>query len=621
MIFDLYIMLKKIFFLLIYIFTWVIFFEVARVFFLLSTMDYAKETPSSLVLQSLWYGLKMDLSMTAYLTALVCVFVITSLFIPFFRKRWIYLIYTGVILFIQLLLIITDVESYKAWGTRIDSTPLKFLSTPKEAWASINHLPIVLIIIGLIVIYLLLFWLFRKIISRSIVLLGNNKYRFVQALLILLFTVSLIIPIRGGFQLSPLNQSSVYFCNSQYANNAAINPSWNFMFSVIQMNQLNKNLYEYMNNEEVDAIINPLFEAEGKTEQIIIDSSSAKTNVILIIWESFTEKALNKRIEGKPVIKFFPELIKEGIYFSNCYSSGDRTDKGVSAIISSYPALPKGSIVNYPEKTAKLQGLGKILSDNGYITQFYYGGEPEFMNIKSYLNAQNFQQLVTKSDFKETDMNAKWGAHDDVVMKKIVNDIPKKKEPFFTTWLTLSSHEPFETPVPTVFNGNDKETKFLNSLHYTDSVVYSFINELKKMPSWKNTIVIISADHGHYLPVTGKRADDYRIPILWLGGALKKQNVIIDKTVDQLDMAGSLAQQLHFKTDPFPFGKNVFDSTSKHWAFFTYNDGIGFVTDSSRTLFDNAGKRIVFAEGKSTNEHERIAKALMQKLYSDFLKR
>ena len=614
-------MLKKILFLLIYIVTWIIFFELARVFFLLSTVEFAKETPSSLVLQSLWYGLKMDLSMAAYLTGLVCVFVLAALFIPFFRKKWIYLVYTGIILFIQLLLIITDVESYKAWGTRIDSTPLKFLSTPKEAWASINHLPIVLIIIGLIVVYLLLFWLFRKIISRSIALLGNNKYRFVQALLVLLFMGSLIIPIRGGFQLSPLNQSSVYFCNSQYANNAAINPSWNFMFSVVQMNQLNKNLYEYMKNEEADEIVKSLFEAEGKAEQVINDSNSAKTNVILIIWESFTEKVLNKSIDGKSVIKFFPELIKEGIYFSNCYSSGDRTDKGIGAIISSYPALPKGSIVNYPEKTAKLQGLGKIFSDNGYATQFYYGGESEFMNIKSYLNGQKFQHLITKEDFKDADMNSKWGAHDDVVMKKIVNDIPKNKEPLFTTWLTLSSHEPFETPVKAVFNGNGKETKFLNSLHYTDSVVYIFINELKKMPSWENTIVIISADHGHYLPVTGKRADDYRIPVLWLGGALKKQNVVIDKTVSQLDIAGSLVQQLHFKTDPFPFGKNVFDSTSKHWAFFTYNDGIGFVTDSSRTLFDNAGKRIVFEEGKTNKEQERIAKALMQKLYTDFLKK
>jgi len=262
-----------------------------------------------------------------------------------------------------------------------------------------------------------------------------------------------------------------------------------------------------------------------------------------------------------------------------------------------------------------------LFFDNGYSTQFYYGGEPEFMNIKSYLNAQRYQQLITKKNFSEADMNSKWGAHDEVVMKRIVNDISKMNQPFFTTWLTLSSHEPFETPVPAVFNGKDKETKFLNSLHYTDSIVYRFINELKKLPSWKNTIVIISADHGHYLPITGKRADDYRIPVLWLGGALKKQNLVIDKTVNQIDMAGSLVHQLNFPDNLYSFSKNIFDSTSKYWAFFTYNDGIGFVTDSSRTLFDNAGKRIVFEEGKSNTEHEKIAKALMQKIYSDFLKR
>jgi hypothetical protein len=71
----------------------------------------------------------------------------------------------------------------------------------------------------------------------------------------------------------------------------------------------------------------------------------------------------------------------------------------------------------------------------------------------------------------------------------------------------------------------------------------------------------------------------------------------------------------------FPFSKNLFDSTSGHWAFFTFNDGIGFVTDSSRLLFDNAGKRVVFEEGKTNSEQITIAKALMQSLYADFLKR
>ena len=613
-------MLRKILFLLIYLFSWVIFFEIARVYFLISTSAYAKEVSASLKLQSLWHGLKMDLSMAAYLTILVCLFVLAAVFIPFFRRRTMYFIYTGVILFILIFITIADAESFKAWGTRLDYTPIKFLSSPKEAFASIGHLPIFWIVLGLLIIYLLLFWVFRKIISRSIPLLSNNKYKLVQLVLVLAFTIALIIPIRGGFQLAPINQSHVFFSNNQYANNAAINGTWNFMQSLTKSKYLSKNIYQYMDDAEADSIVNSLFDAKSKTEQVLNDSIT-KPNVIVIIWESFTEKVLNKTIDGKPVIKYFPELMKDGIYFSNCYSSGDRTDKGISAVLSSYPALPKESIINYNEKASRLPGLGNIFYKQGYNTSFYYGGAPVFMNIKGYVTAQQFKQIITEDDFASKDMNSKWGAHDQVVMKRLLDDVSKTKEPFFKTWLTLSSHEPFETPVAKVFNGKDKETKFLNSLHYTDSIVYTFINELKKLPSWQNTVVIISADHGHYLPITGKRADDYRIPILWLGGALKKQNVVVDKTVDQLDMAGSLVNQLNLSDNPFQFSKNVFDPTSQHWAFFTYNDGIGFVTDSSRLLFDNAGKRVVFEEGKASPGQEKIVKALMQKVYSDFLKR
>jgi phosphoglycerol transferase MdoB-like AlkP superfamily enzyme len=614
-------MLKKLLFLLIYLFSWVVFFELARIFFLLSTTQNAQGVSSALLFQTLWFGLKMDLSMAAYITVPVCLFVLVGVFISFFRKKIVYIIYTGLILLIELLLILADAEIYKAWGTRIDFTPLRYLSSPKEAWASVSHLPIFWIIVGLVLIYFLIFWLFRKIISSSIVLLEIKRLWLAQALLVIAFIGILIIPIRGGLQLTPLNQSSVYFSNVQYANNAAVNASWNFMSSVTQMNMLSFNPYMYMTQAEAENLVRSLYSSEGKIGQIVNDSNSTKPNVIFIIWESFTEKVLNKVIDGKPVIRYFPELCKEGIYFSNCYSSGDRTDKGISAILSAYPALPKGSIVHYPSKTTKLVGLGNLFQENNYSTHFYYGGELEFMNIKSYLTGQKFQHFTTKENFSDANMNSKWGAHDDVVMKKMLTDISQMKQPFFTTCLTLSSHEPFETPVPIIFKGNDKETKFINSLHYTDSVIYRFISELKKMPLWQNTIVIISADHGHYLPVTGKRADDYRIPVLWLGGGLKNKNIVIDKTINQLDIAGSLVQQLHFNTNPFLFSKNIFDSTSKHWAFFTYNDGIGFVTDSSRTLFDNAGKRVVFEEGRSDIEHEKIAKAIMQKMYADFLKR
>ena len=613
-------MLKRALFILCYLFAWVVFFELARVFFLLYEWQYTSHLPARLAFLSLWYGLKMDMAVAAYLTVPVCLFVLASVFVPFFRSRIIYFIYTGIILFIQLLLVMVDVEIYKAWGNRIDYTPLKYFSSPKEMWASISHLPVFWILLALLIIYLLLFWIFRLRIKAWLPMLQHNRLRMVQFLIILIVTASMIIPIRGGFQLAPLNQSSVYFCNNQFANNAAVNPSWNFMHSVTMMKRLNRNPYLYMSDQEVKNYTQPLLHTDGVTEQVVNDS--IKPNILLIVWESFTEKALHVSIDGKPVIPYFPQLEKEGIYFSNCYSSGDRTDKGISAILSSYPSLPRGSIVNYPEKTGKLPGLGNLFANNGYSTNFYYGGEPEFANIKSYLTAQKFQQFVTKNDFQKSDMNSKWGAHDDVVMKRLLHDLSQpQQKPFFTTWLTLSSHEPFETPVPTVFEGNDVKTKFLNSLHYTDSCLYVFINELKKLPVWKNTLIVISADHGHYEPETGKRADNYRIPVLWLGGALKIKDTLINKTVSQLDIAGNLAHQLHLNKDSFLFSKDIFNPSAKSWAFFVYDDGIGFITDSSRLMYDNEGRRVVFEEGKTNNQQTEVAKALMQMVYTDFLRR
>src|SRR5690606_12725981 len=114
-----------------------------------------------------------------------------------------------------------------------------------------------------------------------------------------------------------------------------------------------------------------------------------------------------------------------------------------------------------------------------YEAGFYYGGEPEFANIKSYLLHAGFDPITGKGSFAKKDMNSKWGAHDGVVMERMMKELAVTRQPFFTTWLTLTSHEPFETPVPVVFEGKDNTTRFLNSHHYTDSVVGTLIDRCR----------------------------------------------------------------------------------------------------------------------------------------------
>ena len=151
---------------------------------------------------------------------------------------------------------------------------------------------------------------------------------------------------------------------------------------------------------------------------------------------------------------------------------------------------------------------------HGYHTSFYYGGELEFANMKSYLMGSGFKHFVSKGNFDSKDQNSKWGAHDGVVMQKIQNYLNNQKSPFFTTWLTLSSHEPYETPVEPIIKGSDNESLFLNSLHYSDTVVSEFIEHCKKQPFWKNTLIIIVADHGHRLPASKNKINDFKIPFI-----------------------------------------------------------------------------------------------------------
>lgn len=614
-------MFRRLLFLLLNFLVWVGFFELARLFFLLYQWKFTSDLPGTLAWQSLWFGLKMDLSMAAYLTAVPAVFVLLSLFIPFFRRLTAYKWYTGIMLFIQLFLLMVDVEIYRAWGHRVDYTPLAYISNPKEVWASIAHLPIVWILLGLLLVFFLLYRLFIRIIGNKNLKLDNSVLTFLQGAMVLIFILLLIIPIRGGFQLTPLNHSAVYFSNNQFANQAAVNASWNFFHSITHRNEFSENLYAFTSREEAEQIVKDLYRSSGKRQQVIDLRDRQLPNVILILWESFTEKALHIKINGKPVAPRFEELKKEGIYFSNCYSNGDRTNKGLSSVISGYPALPRNSIINYPQKLPKLSGIGKIFSAAGYDNRFYYGGEPEFANIKGYILDQQFGTLVTKDDFRKKDQNSKWGAHDDVVMRRILSDSASFRIPFFISFLTLTSHEPFETPVPVVFPGKSFSTRLLNTIHYTDSCLYAMIQEMKKSSWWENTIVIIVADHGHYEPSTGKRADDYRIPLLWLGGALNRKGEVIDKTVNQLDITKTLLAQLGMDTTPFNFSKDLFDSSARSWAFFTFNDGIGLLTDSSRMVYDNAGKKVVFREGRADTSQVRLSKALMQVVYSDFLSR
>ncbi|HYH13861.1 MAG TPA: sulfatase-like hydrolase/transferase [Flavisolibacter sp.] len=611
-------MLSRVKFLLIYLLSWVLLFEIFRFIFLIYHFDAANQLSVSTTLLTFLYGLRMDLSTAAYITLPVCLFVLASLAIPFFRRRIVYNVYTALLLFIIVLIVTADLEVYKQWAFRIDATPLKYLSSPKEAWASVSHLPLFWILLAVTMFYIGLLVSFKRIINSIIILLSKPLHWAIGILSISLFIGLMVIALRGGLQLAPINQSSVYFSSDNFANQTSINATWNFLHSVLNKSGLDHNPYQFYEEPQAKQVVDSLYTADGQAPELL---KTKTPNVLLIIWESFTDKAAHLKINGVEVTPTFNQLKKEGLYFSQLYASGDRTDKGLSAILSGYPALPKTSIIRTPNKAAKLNVLPALFKSKNYQIPFFYGGEPEFANIKSYLLHAGFNPLIQVSDFAKKDLNSKWGAHDGVVAARLKDYLNAIKTPFFATWLTLSSHEPFEVPEEPIFKGNDHTSKFLSSLHYTDAVIADFIQHAKQQAWWNNTLVIIVADHGHPLPESQKRINNFKIPMLWLGGALKVKDTVHNKVMNQTDIAATLSYQFGLTNASFPFSKNTFDSTTKPWSFFSFNNGFGWVEPNGYGLFDHVGKQVIEGGGQLKDKSLEKGKALQQIIFTDFIKR
>jgi len=309
----------------------------------------------------------------------------------------------------------------------------------------------------------------------------------------------------------------------------------------------------------------------------------------------------------------------QGVLFTNFYANSFRTDRGIVSILSGYPAQPTNSIMKYPRKSQSLPSISKALAQNGYDLQYIYGGDANFTNMRSYLTAMGFENIVSDVDFPLSDKLSKWGAHDDVMFGKIATQLEagQEKEPFLKVIQTSSSHEPFEVP-----GFARLEDERLNSIAFADSCLQSFINRYKNTPYWENTLFVLVPDHAMQYPVDLDvfSSQRYRIPLIFYGEALAARGVKVDVLGSQIDIAATLLGQLGIPHTEFAFSKDMLEPANPRFGFFTVPDAFGMVTDSGEVVFDNVAKKIYSTSLPDTLALER-GKAFLQKLYDDLEKR
>ena len=515
-----------------------------------------------------------------------------------------------------------DVALYGYWGFRLDATLFFYLQSPKDAMASVP-LGQFFAQLGMFVVYASgIYWVLKKCIVPLFPETQVRK-RLSGSLVILLSGGILFIPIRGGVTTSTANVGMVYFSQNQFLNHSAINPCFSLIASLSKQQdfaaQFNFLPGRGKEGSDGNLVLVPPYRVRkrGRLHETADPSQYLSAEYIDYPDGKFLGKrgrSCRWRFRITPNLN---RLSREGVLFTNMYANSFRTDRGIVSVLNGYLAQPTTSIMKYPAKSQTLPSIAKSLTNEGYIANMLYGGDINFTNMQSYFFGSGYSRITADRDFPITSRLSKWGANDDITFRYLYEDIKSRdnQAPWLTTFLTLSSHEPFEVP----YHRLDEMGLYPNSVAFTDSCIGHFIEKLKELPVWKNTLVIFVSDHGYPYPkdVTGYEPRRYHIPMLWIGGAVKKP-VVIDKLANQTDLAATLLNQLEIDHDAFTFSRNILSPDYPEYAFYTYSNGFGFIDSTGISVYDNEGKKTLIETPREGSDLRlRKGKALLQTLYDD----
>ena len=424
----------------------------------------------------------------------------------------------------------------------------------------------------------------------------------------------LFVVIRGGVTESTSNVGQAYFCNDPFLNHSAVNPAFSLLSSMGKSEDFAQQ-FNFFEEEKRAQLFEGLYHTSDG-DSVLQVLNIKRPNILIILMEGFGAQFVEP-LGGLPdVAPNLNRLSKEGVFFTNCYANSFRTDRGTVCTFSGYLGLPTASVMKIPNKSRTLPGIAAKLRSEGYATDFLYGGDINFTNMKSYLLSTGYEHLTADKDFSLSEQTSNaWGVNDDITFEYLYEVLKKRQDdtPWHTAFLTLSSHEPFKVPYHRLADD------IPNAFAYTDDCLGKFIEKMKQLPQWKDLLIICLPDHGFYYPREGLNTQPkfYHIPMLWLGGAVKKP-MQIDKLMNQTDMAATLLGQLGISHDEFTFSRNVLGSDYTYpFAFYSYNNGFAFCDSTGATVIDNTSGQTIYAYPDENISRMEKGQAILQSLYDD----
>ncbi len=580
---------------------WVVFFMVQKPLFMLWQNRLLGDYTWQDWFLVPWHGLPLDLSVAAYITVIPGLLLCVSCWVKWQGLKRVTDVYTGIVLAIALMAVIGDNGCFPSWGYHIDKDIFDYLQSPKEVLACAPWWQWCLGALALAVLFAFWWYVYHRLSKLVLQPAGSIRYKVGGTAVMFLLTALLFLPMRGSVTVSTMNTGRVYYSENRMLNLAAVNPVFNMVESLSE-NTLNTERYHYMPEEECASYMAQLLPPTTHTEERLFTTD--RPHIVLMILESFSANAWH-------VMPNMQRIAQEGIYFNNVYANSYRTDRGLMAVLGAFPGCATTSVMTIPSVSQRLPQIGQVLKQNGYDLKFYYGGDEDFTNMRSYLVNGGFEQRVCDHDFPVSQRLSKWGVPDHILLDYAAQDICNRQAqvaPCFDVILSLSSHEPF------IVNYHHHEHPYLNAIAYTDSCIGAFIDTLRQSPTWDSTVVVMVADHGYPYPDGIQNYDTlrYKIPLVMAGGAIR-QPMTISTLASQIDWVPTVLHQLDMDASAFIFAKDILSPTTVPYAYYNFVDGFALLDTTGAVIIDATVNQPIM-EVNPTAERAQQAKAITQSI-------
>ena len=312
-------------------------------------------------------------------------------------------------------------------------------------------------------------------------------------------------------------------------------------------------------------------------------------NLVIVLQESLGATFV-KSLGGLAVTPELERLKDQGWWFEQLYATGTRSVRGIEAVVAGYAPTPARSTVKLSLAQRNFYTLADGLGRQGYHTEFVYGGEAHFDNMRSFFTGNGFQKIVDIGDMKPSFVGS-WGASDEDLFAKSLERLGQLQaqrvesgKPFFSLIFTSSNHAPFEFPDGKITLHDKEKQTVNNAVKYADHTLGDFMRAARKQAYWKDTVFLIVADHdnrvyGNSLVPIKK----FHIPALILGADIAPRR--IQQIASQIDLAPTLLSLLGVSSTHPMIGRDfVKDGTSPGRALIQYNDVFAYLDEAGATV-------------------------------------